>query len=139
MGIPSRVIRFGRWYDPARSDAHSEKGEECRPESDLRPPASPVSPKGNGAARAAPEPDGVRVADVARLTGWQGYDWRRRARGGGLALPEQIVPSLAIAALVVDEGPQRPAPAVGIEITVGDILIQTTGRAEHMSVSEISF
>src|SRR3546814_15803061 len=98
---------------------------------------------GNGAARAAPEPDGVRVADVARrhgLTGWQGYDWRRRARGGGLALPEQIVPSLAIAALVVDEGPQRPAPAAGIEITVGDILIQTTGRAraEERSVGKQS-
>ena len=49
---------------------------------------------------------GVTVADVARRHGttrWQVYDWRRRAREGRLALSAETTPSVAFAALVVEE------------------------------------
>lgn len=83
---------------------------------------------------------GVRVADVARrhgLTRWQVYDWRRRVRDGRLALPERIVPSPAFAALVVDEGPQRPAPVAGIEIVVGDIVIRAAPGVDDGHLSRV--
>src|SRR3546814_8458373 len=83
---------------------------------------------------------GWRVADVARrhgLTRWQGYDWRRRVRDGRLALPERIVPSPAFAALVVDEGPQRPARAPGIEIVVGDIVIRAAPGVDDGNLSRV--
>src|SRR3546814_11307336 len=68
---------------------------------------------------------GVNVAYGARghgLTRWQVYDWRCRVRDGRLALPERVASSPAFAALVVDEGPPRPASAAGIEIVVGDVV-----------------
>ncbi|MGC8553806.1 MAG: transposase, partial [Phycisphaerae bacterium] len=48
---------------------------------------------------------GARVAEVARkhrVTRWQIYDWRKRLRAGGLALPESAGPTSAFAALLVE-------------------------------------
>jgi len=81
---------------------------------------------------------GVSVADVARrhgLTHWQVYDWRRRVRGGRLALPERVSP--AFAALVVDAGPPRPASAAGIEIVVGDVVIRAAPGVDEGHLSRV--
>jgi transposase len=58
---------------------------------------------------------GAQVAEVARrhgVTRWQVYDWRKRLRGGRLALPESLAAAPAFARLVVEEPAQPEAEAV---------------------------
>lgn len=81
---------------------------------------------------------GAQVAEVARrhgVTRWQVYDWRKRLRGGRLALPESLAAAPAFARLVVEE-PAQPERASGvIEIVVGDVVIRAGSEAgeEHLS------
>ena len=54
---------------------------------------------------------GVRVADVARrheVTRWQVYDWRKKLKGGSLALPAEVAQEPKFAALVVEPKPADP-------------------------------
>jgi transposase len=84
---------------------------------------------------------GVTVADVARRHGttrWQVYDWRRRAREGRLALSAQTTPSVAFAALLVEEA--RPGLAAGgsaIEVVVGDVVIRAAPDAGEAHLARV--
>ena len=80
---------------------------------------------------------GVRVADVARrhgVTRWQVYDWRRRARGGRLALMDETA---AFAAVIVEETPTLAAADAAIEIMIGDVVIRVGRDADESRLSRV--
>ena len=81
---------------------------------------------------------GVRVADVARrhgVTRWQVYDWRRRARGGRLALPDET--AAAFAAVIVEEPPPPAVVDAAIEIMMGDVVIRAGRDADERRLSRV--
>ena len=78
---------------------------------------------------------GVRVVDVARRYGVLAHqlsDWRRQARQGLLALPEDAAEGLEAAFVPLAVEPEAPAArtdaAVGtITIEIGDVVLQVPG------------
>jgi len=92
---------------------------------------------------------GASVKDVARGDGiapQQLPTWRRAAREGGLALPEDPVAEdgFGFAALVVaEEAPapppiERPAPAPAVEIVADGVVIRLDGETPAVRIAEIA-
>lgn len=71
-------------------------------------------------------------------TRWQIYDWRRRFRQRG-ELPSREAPQPPFAPLVVD-GPleERHAPAVKLEIAIGDVVVRTDAAMDGEQLSRLS-
>ncbi|MCE6967027.1 IS66-like element accessory protein TnpA [Cereibacter sphaeroides] len=79
---------------------------------------------------------GVRVADVARRHGVLAHqlsDWRRQARQGLLALPEEAVEGLeaAFVPLTVEPAPtaasEQGGPAGAVTIEIGAVVLRVPG------------
>ncbi len=92
---------------------------------------------------------GASVKDVALRHGivpQQLTTWRRAARQGRLALPEDPVADegFGFAALLVAEEPaaapraQIPAPAPAVEIMSGDVVIRLDGATPAARIAEIA-
>lgn len=80
------------------------------------------------------------VSEVARKHGatrWQVYDWRRRLRQRGmLPLCEASPPTFA--PLVVEDAlEQRQAPAVKLEIAIGDVVLRTDTAIDADQLSRV--
>lgn len=92
---------------------------------------------------------GASVKDVAQRHGiapQQLTTWRRAAREGRLALPEDPVAGdgFGFAALVVADGPTAPPPvecpasASGVEIVAGGVVIRLDGTTPATRIAEIA-
>ena len=83
---------------------------------------------------------GAQVSEVARKHGatrWQIYDWRRRFRQRGmLPLCEASPPTFA--PLVVEDAlEERQAPAVKLEIAIGDVVLRTDTAIDADQLSRV--
>lgn len=87
------------------------------------------------------------VKDVAHRHGiapQQLTTWRRAAREGRLALPENPVADegFGFAALLIAEEPapvpRSPAPAPTVEIITGDVVIRLNGATPAVRIAEIA-
>ncbi|MEY9104531.1 transposase [Bradyrhizobium yuanmingense] len=71
---------------------------------------------------------GAQISEVARKHGairWQIYDWRRRFRQQGMLPPCEASPP-TFAPLVVERAlEERQAPAIKLEIAIGDVVLRT--------------
>jgi transposase len=92
---------------------------------------------------------GASVKDVAQRHGiapQQLTTWRRAARQGRLALPEDPVADegFGFAALLIAEEPaaapraQNPAPPPAVEIMAGDVVIRLDGATSAARIAEIA-
>ncbi|WFU37567.1 transposase [Bradyrhizobium sp. CB82] len=83
---------------------------------------------------------GAQVAEVARKHGatrWQIYDWRRRFRQRGL-LPACEASQPTFAPLVVGGAlEERQAPAIKLEIAIGDIVLRTDTAIDAEQLSRV--
>ena len=83
---------------------------------------------------------GAQVSEVARKHGatrWQIYDWRRRFRQRGmLPLCEASPPTFA--PLVVERTlEERQAPAIKLEIAIGDVVLRTDTAIDAEQLSRV--
>jgi transposase len=83
---------------------------------------------------------GARVSEVARKHGatrWQIYDWWRRFRQRGmLPLCEASPPTFA--PLVVERALEgRQAPAIKLEIAIGDVVLRTDTAIDAEQLSRV--
>ncbi|MET4023278.1 transposase [Bradyrhizobium sp. S3.2.12] len=83
---------------------------------------------------------GAQVSEVARKRGatrWQIYDWRRRFRQRGM-LPPCEASQPAFAPLVAEGAlEERPAPAIKLEIAIGDIVLRTDTAIDAEQLSRV--
>jgi transposase len=83
---------------------------------------------------------GAQVSEVARKHGatrWQIYDWRRRFRQRGM-LPPCEASSPTFAPLVVDRTLEElPAPAIKLEIAIGDVVLRTDTAIDGEQLSRV--
>lgn len=83
---------------------------------------------------------GAQVSEVARKHGatrWQIYDWRRRFRQRGMLPPCETSPP-TFAPLVVDRAlEERQAPAIKLEITIGDVVLRTDTAIDGEQLSRV--
>jgi transposase len=83
---------------------------------------------------------GAQVSEVARKYGatrWQIYDWRRRFRQRGL-LPACEASQPTFAPLVVGSAlEERQAPAIKLEIAIGDIVLRTDTAIDAEQLSRV--
>ncbi|MBR0685627.1 transposase [Bradyrhizobium manausense] len=83
---------------------------------------------------------GAQVSEVARKHGatrWQIYDWRRRFRQRGM-LPPCETSSATFAPLVVDRAlEERQAPAIKLEIAIGDVVLRTDTAIDGEQLSRV--
>jgi transposase len=83
---------------------------------------------------------GVQVSEVARKHGatrWQIYDWRRRFRQRGMLPPCEASPP-TFAPLVVERALEElPAPAIKLEIAIGDVVLRTDTAIDSEQLSRV--
>jgi transposase len=83
---------------------------------------------------------GAQVSEVARKHGatrWQIYDWRRRFRQRGMLPPCEASPP-TFAPLVVDHAfEERQAPAIKLEIAIGDVVLRTDTAIDADQLSRV--
>jgi transposase len=83
---------------------------------------------------------GAQVSEVARKHGatrWQIYDWRRRFRQRGL-LPLCEASPPTFAPLVVERALEElPAPAIKLEIAIGDVVLRTDTAINGEQLSQV--
>ncbi|MDA9504694.1 transposase [Bradyrhizobium sp. CCBAU 11386] len=83
---------------------------------------------------------GAQVSEVARKHGatrWQIYDWRRRFRQRGMLPPCEASPP-TFAPLVVDRAlEERQAPAIKLEIAIGDVVLRTDTAIDGGQLSRV--
>jgi transposase len=83
---------------------------------------------------------GAQVSEVARKHGatrWQIYDWRRRFRQRGLLPPCEASPP-TFAPLVVERALEElPAPAIKLEIAIGDVVLRTDTAINGEQLSQV--
>jgi len=83
---------------------------------------------------------GAQVSEVARKHGatrWQIYDWRRRFRQRGILPPCEASPP-TFAPLVVDHAlEERQAPAIKLEIAIGDVVLRTDTAIDADQLSRV--
>ena len=83
---------------------------------------------------------GAQVSEVARKHGatrWQIYDWRRRFRQRGMLPPCEASPP-TFAPLVVDHALEdRQAPAIKLEIAIGDVVLRTDTAINGEQLSRV--
>ncbi|HET7413063.1 MAG TPA: transposase [Pararhizobium sp.] len=83
---------------------------------------------------------GVQVSEVARKHGatrWQIYDWRRRFRQRGMLPPCEASPP-TFAPLVVERALEElPAPAIKLEIAIGDVVLRTDTAIDGEQLSRV--
>ena len=83
---------------------------------------------------------GAQVSEVARKHGaarWQIYDWRRRFRQRGLLPPCEASPP-TFAPLVVERALEAlPAPAIKLEIAIGDVVVRTDTGIDGEQLSRV--
>ena len=83
---------------------------------------------------------GVQVSEVARKHGatrWQIYDWRRRFRQRGMLPPCEASPR-TFAPLVVERALEElPAPAIKLEIAIGDVVLRTDTAIDGEQLSRV--
>ncbi|MBJ7401913.1 MAG: transposase [Bradyrhizobium sp.] len=83
---------------------------------------------------------GAQVSEVARehgATRWQIYDWRRRFRQRGMLPPCEASPP-TFAALVVERALEElPAPAIKLEIAIGDVVLRTDTAIDGEQLSRV--
>jgi transposase len=83
---------------------------------------------------------GAQVSEVARKHGatrWQIYDWRRRFRQRGMLPPCEASPP-TFAPLVVEHAlEERHAPAVTLEIAIGDVVLRTDTAIDGEQLSRV--
>ncbi|MGY3234470.1 MULTISPECIES: IS66-like element accessory protein TnpA [unclassified Bradyrhizobium] len=83
---------------------------------------------------------GAQVSEVARKHGatrWQIYDWRRRFRQRGKLPPCEASPP-TFAPLVVERALEElPAPALKLEIAIGDVVLRTDTGIDGEQLSRV--
>ncbi|MDA9472973.1 transposase [Bradyrhizobium sp. CCBAU 65884] len=83
---------------------------------------------------------GAQVSEVARKHGatrWQIYDWRRRFRQRGMLPPCEASPP-TFAPLVVERAlGELPAPAIKLEIGIGDVVLRTDTSIDGEQLSRV--
>ncbi|MEK9281108.1 transposase [Bradyrhizobium sp. ISRA442] len=83
---------------------------------------------------------GAQVSEVARKHGatrWQIYDWRRRFRQRGMLPPCEASPP-TFAPLVVERVLEElPAPAIKLEIAIGDVVLRTDTAIDGEQLSRV--
>ncbi|MCA1438542.1 MULTISPECIES: transposase [unclassified Bradyrhizobium] len=83
---------------------------------------------------------GAQVSEVARKHGatrWQIYDWRRRFRQRGMLPPCEASPP-TFAPLVVERALEElPAPAIKLEIVIGDVVLRTDTAIDGEQLSRV--
>lgn len=83
---------------------------------------------------------GAQVSEVARKYGatrWQIYDWRRRFRQRGMLPPCEASPP-TFAPLVVEHAlEERHAPAITLEIAIGDVVLRTDTAIDGEQLSRV--
>lgn len=83
---------------------------------------------------------GAQVSEVARKHGatrWQIYDWRRRFRQRGMLPPCEASPP-TFAPLVVEHAlEERHAPAITLEIAIGDVVLRTDTAIDGEQLSRV--
>ncbi|MFQ3453261.1 transposase [Bradyrhizobium sp. UFLA01-814] len=83
---------------------------------------------------------GAQVSEVARKHGatrWQIYDWRRRFRQRGMLPPCEASPP-TFAPLVVERALEElPAPAIKLEIAIGDVVLRTDTAIDGEQLSRV--
>ena len=83
---------------------------------------------------------GAQVSEVARKHGatrWQIYDWRRRFRQRGMLPPCEASPP-TFAPLVVERALEElPAPAIELEIAIGDVVLRTDTAIDGEQLSRV--
>ena len=83
---------------------------------------------------------GAQVSEIARKHGatrWQIYDWRRRFRQRGMLPPCEASPP-TFATLVVERALEElPAPAIKLEIAIGDVVLRTDTAIDGEQLSRV--
>jgi len=83
---------------------------------------------------------GAQVSEVAGKHGatrWQIYDWRRRFRQRGMLPPCEASPP-TFAPLVVERALEElPAPAIKLEIAIGDVVLRTDTAIDGEQLSRV--
>ena len=83
---------------------------------------------------------GAQVSEVARKHGatrWQIYDWRRRFRQRGILTSCEASPP-TFAPLVVERALEElPAPAIKLEIAIGDVVLRTDTAIDGEQLSRV--